>query len=304
MKVEFIHGDPSRPECGDMFGGWLTEYGGQTFLVDCGVGSGGPSLARRLKRRLNGARLDYVLLTHIHLDHSGGLASIFDAFPETRAVVHARGISHLAAPDRLWASTIKVMKELAETYGRPRPLDPKRLIPHTEAGLRGLKIFETPGHAPHHLSYRLGPYMFTGEAAGLPYYFEGRLYSRPATPPKYSPDQAGSSIEKLLREPDGTAYCGHYHPPVPLHDCLRLYQKQLAFWEAYLGRPEAARGPNESHEEHLARLTDSLIKDDPNLSPLARLSGGSLWVEKFFIANSIEGFLDYLESLAAQQLKA
>lgn len=295
MKVEFIHGDPSRPECGEMFGGWLAEYGGRAFMVDCGVGSGGPSLVRRLKQRLDGRKLDYVLLTHIHMDHAGGLSSIFEAFPETKAVVHARGINFLVQPERLWAGTLKVMKELAEMYGRPEPIASDRLIPHTEAQISGLKIFETPGHAPHHLSYRLGPIMFAGEAAGCPYQFEGRLHNRPATPPRYFPAVTENSIKKLLREPDGTAYCGHYHQPVPLHDCLRLYQKQLAFWDEYLRRPESARREDESAQDQISRLTEALFRDDPDLAPLTMVPGADMWVEKFFIRNSIEGFLQNYE---------
>ena len=295
MKVEFIHGDPSRPECGDMFGGFLTEYSGRTFMVDCGVGSGGLSLVRRLKERLEGRRLNYILLTHIHLDHAGGLSEVLKTFPEARAVVHKKGLNFLVQPDRLWAGTLKVMKELAEMYGRPEPIDPARLIPHTEAAVCGLKIFETPGHAPHHLSYRLGPITFAGEAAGSPYHYDGQLHNRPATPPRYFPDVTDKSIEKLLREPDGTAYCGHYHQPVPLHDCLRLYRKQLAFWDQYLRSPQSARKMGETNEDHLDRLTEALLKDDPDLAPLTKLPGLDMWAEKFFIRNSIEGFVQNLD---------
>lgn len=300
MQVNFIHGDPNRPECGDIFGGWLTEYGGSVFMVDCGVGSGAESLVRRLKERLEGRRLDYVLLTHIHLDHAGGLVEIFKAFPEARAVVHEKGIKHLAQPDRLWAGTVEVMKELADMYGRPQPADPARLIPHTEARITGLKVFETPGHAPHHLSYRLGPIMFVGEAAGCPYRFQGQLHNRTSTPPKHFPEVTDNSIEKLLREPDGSAYCGHYHAAVPFHDCLKLYRRQLAFWRDYLSGPQAAPRPGESPSERLDRLAESIFHDDPELSPLLLMAEAgevNLWAEKYFNRNSVEGFLDYYDNL-------
>lgn len=298
MQVDFIYGNPSRPECGDLFGGWLTEYNGNIFMVDCGVGSGGPSLVRRLKERLDGRRLDYVLLTHIHLDHAGGLGAIFQAFPETKAIVHKKGLRHLVEPERLWAGTVKVMRELAEMYGHPQPIDPARLIPHTEARMTGLKIFETPGHAPHHLSYRLGPIMFAGEAAGCPYHYKGLLYNRPATPPRYCPEITDNSIEKLLKESDGSAYCAHYHHAVPLHDCLRLYRKQLAFWDEHLRRPEAVQRAGENYADWLDRLTDGLFQADPNLGPLlcmAEEGEVNLWAERYFIRNAVEGFIQYYQ---------
>lgn len=295
MQVEFIHGDPNRPEFGDMFGGWLTEFDNRTFLIDCGVGSGGPSLARRLRERLGDRPLDLVLLTHIHLDHSGGLADIFSLWPEARALTHAKGIRHLAEPARLWESTREVMGELADMYGQPKPLDPGRFIPHNQVDIPGLTIFETPGHAPHHLSFRLGETLFLGEAGGCPYYHQGRLLNRPATPPRYFPTTTLASIQRLLDEPDGRAYGGHTHPAVPAHECLRVSRDQLLFWEEFVRRAESARRPGEDYRRFLDRLTEGLFAEDPNLSPLNELPAMDLWRERYFMRNSVEGFVKYLE---------
>ncbi len=300
MQVDFIHGDPSRPEFGDMFGGWLTEHAGRTFLIDCGVGSGGPTLVRRLKERLGGRPLDYVLLTHIHLDHAGGLADIFKAWPETLAVVHEKGRAHLARPERLWAGTREVMGELADMYGRPEPVDPARLLPHPEARLPGVEIFETPGHAVHHLSFRLGGTFFLGEAGGCPYYSGGRLFSRPATPPRYFPDLLAATLEKLLAEPDGPAYVGHTHEMIPGRECLRLYRSQLAFWDEFVRRPESARRIDEDPAGHLDRLIGRLFQEDPNLAPLNALPPPARWRERYFMRNSLEGFVRHYEDQARE----
>lgn len=298
MQVEFIHGDPNRPEFGDMFGGWLTEFDGRTFLIDCGVGSGGPSLARRLKERLGERPLDYILLTHIHLDHSGGLADIFSLWPGTRVLAHAKGLRHLVEPARLWESTKEVMGELADMYGRPAPLDQDRFLAHNQAELPGLTIFETPGHAPHHLSFKLGEVMFLGEAGGCPYYHQGRLLSRPATPPRYFPATTLASIQLLLNEPDARAYGGHTHEAVPAHECLQVSRDQLMAWEAFVRRPQSARRPGEEYLDHLNRLTDGLFAEDPNLIPLNDLPAVDLWRERYFMRNSVEGFVKYLEEEA------
>ncbi len=294
MKVEFIHGTPSRPEFGAMFGGWLTEHGGRTFLIDCGVGSGGPTLVRRLQSRLGGRPLDYVLLTHIHLDHAGALGDLARAWPDLRVVAHQKGLAHLARPDRLWVSTQEVMGEVADVYGRPTPTERSRLISHTEAGIPGLHIIETPGHAPHHLSFRLGETMFVGEAGGCPYFHEGRLLSRPATPPRYFPEETLGSIERLLAEPDaGPAYFGHTAEALPFHEVLHRCRAQLLFWDELLQRPEAARRAGEGFREQLDRLADLVIREDFNYAPLTALAPPDLWRERCFLRNNIEGFLDH-----------
>ncbi|MDR2142566.1 MAG: MBL fold metallo-hydrolase, partial [Deltaproteobacteria bacterium] len=130
FKTKFIPGLTNRPEFGSMFGGFLTEFAGQKILVDCGTVSGAANLVANLRSELQGQDLDLVLLTHAHLDHSGGLGAIFQAWPKTRAVVHAKAIGHLIEPEKLWLGTKKVMGELATMYGQPQPLDPQRLIPH------------------------------------------------------------------------------------------------------------------------------------------------------------------------------
>lgn len=298
MKAEYIYGDHDHPHCQGMFGGWLTEQGGLTFMVDCGVGGGGPGLAARLKERLGGRSLDYVLLTHIHLDHSGGLFDLFQAFPQAKAVAHAKGARHLIAPDMLWADTRRVMGELAATYGPARPVPAERLIPHNEAHIPGLVIHETPGHAPHHLSFELGDLIFVGEAAGDPFGFDGRVYGRPATPGRYFPVQVARSLEKLTALPDEPAYFGHNPEPLPLHASLEACRRQLTLWDSFL-RPRSAFLPGEGGQERLERLTDELFAADPDLIAISENSGRNPWAERFFIRNSIAGFLAHYEAEAA-----
>lgn len=295
MSVKFIHGD-CRPEFGDMFGGFLARGELGTFLIDCGVGGGAESLVRRLKAELGGESLDYLLLTHIHMDHAGAASHILRLWPSVKIVAHAKGLPHLLAPDRLWVGTVKVMGELADMYGRLEPLPASNLIAHDQAAIAGLKIIETPGHAAHHLSFRLGDIIFAGEAAGCPYLYRGRLYGRPATPPRYVPEITLASIDRLLEEPDGPAYCGHTHECLSLHECLKLNRRQLAFWDSVFREPQAAPRPGESVSEHLERLTDLIFKRDENLWPLKELDEVGRWRERYFMRNSVAGFLDYYAS--------
>jgi len=300
LPVEYIPGQPDRPGFDDFFGGWLTECRGLTLVVDCGVGGGAADLVRRLKARLGERDLDYVLLTHIHLDHAGALGEIFKAWPRARAVVHEKGRRHLAEPGRLWASTREVMGELADLYGHPVPVDPGRLISHLEADLPGLGIWETPGHAAHHLSFRLEETWFPGEVGGCPYLWEGRVHNRPATPSHFNRVMALASIEKLLAEPDGPACFPHFNVRLPrLREVLLLGLRQLDFWRGFLRRPEAAPRPGESLADRLDRLTGLLWLEDPELAPLKTLPPAETWRERFFLHNNLTGFLENFEAESA-----
>ncbi len=291
MKVEFIHGTVSDAAFGDMFGGWLTEYEGKNFMVDCGVGEGAATLAERLSARLDGRGLDFVLLTHIHLDHAGGLEEILKKWPGVKVVTHEKGLPYLTEPEKLWSSTQKVMREYAPMYGRPPSLPEAAFIPHTRADIPGLVIFETPGHAQHHLSFRLGDAMFAGEAGGCPLLFQGRICNRPSTPPPFFADQAFKSIDLLLKEKDEEAYFGHTHYMLPFREILERYRAQLGFWIDFLKSPDASHKEGEGRRAYLSRLTEFLFREDPDMSPLAALPPRQLVFEKFFINNAIEGIL-------------
>jgi glyoxylase-like metal-dependent hydrolase (beta-lactamase superfamily II) len=214
-------------------------------------------------------------------------------------VVHEKGRRHLVEPERLWAGTRQVMGELADMYGQPEPLDSGRLIGHHEADLPGLNIWETPGHAAHHLSFRLEETWFPGEAGGCPYLWEGRVHNRPATPSRFSLALTLASLEQLRAEPDGPACFPHFASPLPsLREVLSLGRRQLDFWSEFLRRPEAAPRPGENRTEHLDRLADQLWQEDPELAPLKPLSSAEICRERFFLRNNLAGLLENLEETA------
>jgi glyoxylase-like metal-dependent hydrolase (beta-lactamase superfamily II) len=278
-----------------MFGGFLTESLGRSILIDCGTVTGAQDLVSRLKALLSDRPLDLVLLTHAHLDHGGGLAAVLKTWPKAKAVVHAKAIGHLVAPEKLWLGTQKVMGELAEMYGRPEGLEPARLIPHDSFAEPGIKILETPGHAAHHLSYGLGEAMFCGEAVGCPYYLAGRWRCRPATPPRFYPEPAFASLEKLLKAPAKEAYFAHAHEKGPFAETILAYRRQLKFWDEFLFPAWRAESPVADLESLTAKLTDELFEADPNLRPLLALDAQALKTEKYFMRNSVAGFLGFYE---------
>jgi glyoxylase-like metal-dependent hydrolase (beta-lactamase superfamily II) len=181
---------------------WARLDGPVTYVVDPGPPRSAAALAARL-RELGLRRLDLVLLTHVHLDHGGATAPLLEAFPGARVVCHPDGRRHLADPGRLWAGSRQVLGRKAEVYGEPRPVPPCALADDDEAARLGIEVIPTPGHAPHHVAFRDGDDLFLGEAAGT-FSTLGRgplttdYYLRPATPPRFRPEVARASLDRLL----------------------------------------------------------------------------------------------------------
>ena len=143
-------------------------------------------------------KLDFIFLTHIHIDHAGGTGILVNRFPETKVICHEAGIEHLINPKRLWEGSKKVLGDLAIRYGEIVPVTRERILPPEKFTMNGLRVIKTPGHAAHHQSLVFKDYLFAGEAGGV--YFDcGREpYLRPATPPKFILEEAVGSIDKIL----------------------------------------------------------------------------------------------------------
>lgn len=132
--------------------------------------------------------LDEIVLTHIHLDHCGGTGDLAAAFPRARVHVHRRGVRHLADPQRLVAASHVVYGDMAPVYGGLAPTPAERIVEAPDGhevdlggGVR-LVMYETPGHAKHHMSVlETGDgTLMAGDALGVELGGAG-LY--PSTPP-------------------------------------------------------------------------------------------------------------------------
>ena len=148
--------------------------------------------------------LDWIVVTHIHLDHAGAAGTIAERFPTARVAVHEVGAPHLADPAKLWSSAARIYGErMNELWGGIDPIDPERITALTggdeiDLGDRKLTAHDTPGHARHHHTYvdDATGIAFTGDAMGVRLADVGVV--RPATPPpEFDLEDAIASIEKI-----------------------------------------------------------------------------------------------------------
>jgi glyoxylase-like metal-dependent hydrolase (beta-lactamase superfamily II) len=177
-----------------------------------------PRLAALAELGVDPGDLAGVAVTHIHLDHAGGVGDVAAAFPNATVYVHERGARHLADPAKLVASAAMVYGDLLDTlYGRlePTPAERIHVLEDGEDIVVGpgrvLTTVDSPGHAKHHLALHDSGsgLLFAGDAVGVRLPDAGIL--RPATPPPdFDLDQALASLRKFAdRSPSGIALA-HY----------------------------------------------------------------------------------------------
>ena len=278
-----------RPGYERFIGAWALE-GEINMVIDVGPSNPVHHLIDALKG-MHWDRVDFVLLTHIHIDHAGGLADFLEAFPSAKAVAHRAAIKHLVDPSRLWAGSKKVLGEFAEFYGVIKPSPRERLIPHPEADLKGLDIVETPGHAAHHLSFCYHNELFVGEAAGNYFVVDDKEYLRPATPPVFFLPQFQESLERLLALKDQTICYSHFGRGESSHRLIRRFWDQLSRWGTLI-KKEVSRGSQDLME----RCINRVLADDPELVAFKDMSPAVQRRERYFMANSLNGYMQFLQT--------
>lgn len=294
----------------DFFGIWLirNEEKGQNAVVDVGPTSTATILIDGL-HHLGVNKLDYILLTHIHLDHSGGLGEVLRAFPYAKVAVHPKGKPHLVNPERLWESSLQVIPEMALAYGEPSPVEDTVFIPE-ETPVPGIIPVDTPGHAPHHRSFLYnttgGDILFAGEAAStfsrldhlVPGAAPDRYLLRPASPPRFYIGTALDSMARL-RSLEASVMCyAHFGFTREVDRMLTEASDQIRLWRdlclEFLKKKRIATASLVNIDELMAFI----IERDPWLSDFPMLPWDIRSREMGFMASSTAGFLEAVVSEA------
>lgn len=246
---------------------------GRAAIVDTGTNDSLPRLQAALQAMdLSAESIDFVILTHIHLDHAGGAGAMMRAFPNAKLVVHPRGARHMADPSKLVAGAAAVYgsSEVRRLYGEILPIAADRIIEASHQtvirlGNRELLCLDTPGHARHHICIvdRGSNAIFTGDTFGLSYRqldTDGRQFVFPTTTPvQFDPDAMRQSIDLLMSYSPRVMYLTHFSE---LRNVAQHAETLHRLIDAHvdIARREARPGPDR-HARIRANLAHLLVDE-------------------------------------------
>jgi glyoxylase-like metal-dependent hydrolase (beta-lactamase superfamily II) len=287
---------------------WLVRSQDRLAFVDTGTAHTVPTLlALVAELGLTPAHVDFVIPTHVHLDHGGGAGDLMAACPNARLIIHPKGAEHLIDPARLIAGATAVYGEeaFARDFGRLTPV-PEERVTRAEDGLtidlagRPLTFLDTPGHANHHgciFDAETGG-CFTGDTFGISYReFDspaGPWVFAPTTPVAFDPDAWQRSIDRLMALNLRVVYLTHYgmvQRPESLVERLRASireQAAIALEEeghadpARVGRLKAAIGAHllASVRAHGVALPDEHVAELLAIDIELNAQGLDIWLKR------------------------
>ncbi|HEY1899707.1 MAG TPA: MBL fold metallo-hydrolase [Steroidobacteraceae bacterium] len=235
----------------------IIQQDGAAAFVDVGTNYSVPHLLAALQElQIDRAAVEYVFITHVHLDHAGGAGLLLQALPAARVVAHPRGAPHLIDPTRLIAASKQVYGEerYRELYGDLVPIAADRVLlgedgQRINLQSRPFQLLHTPGHALHH--YCLVDLdhhnLFTGDTLGLSYReldtAQGAFCVPTTTPTQFDPGQLVASIDRLLATQPRAAYLMHYSRVTGLPAIAASLKEQIPALAAMALRHAAASDP-------------------------------------------------------------
>ncbi len=192
--------------------------------MDCGTNHSVPNLLATLDTAgLAPADVDWLLVTHVHLDHAGGAGALMARLPNARLVVHARGARHMIDPSKLIAGATAVYgeEEMRRSYGGIIAVPEERVVVAEDGhavDLRGrpLLCLDTPGHARHHYCVwdARSHGWFTGDTFGLSYREldsdKGPFILPTSSPVQFEPEALKDSIARLMSYRPTSMFLTHY----------------------------------------------------------------------------------------------
>ena len=269
-------------------------------LVETGTARSAPVVIAALEKLGIGPQdLATIVVTHIHLDHAGGVGDLARYYPNATVVVQERGARHLVDPSKLVASAHRVFgDDMDRLFGDLLPVPAERLQVLGEAGSvdlgdgRALSAFHNPGHASHHVALvdTVSGDLYTGDAAGV--YIPETADLRPATPPPdFDLELALSSIRRMREAGAQRLLFSHFGPVDDVDTTLERSEEELYRWVEVV-REAWNTTPDIDHAIAMVRENDRQAHpefyDDPDLvlrfeelsSLAANVMGITRWLEK------------------------
>lgn len=274
--------------------------GSRPCLIETGSALSAPVVIEELASLGIGTEdLATIVVTHIHLDHAGGVGDLARAFPQATVVVQERGARHLADPTKLLASARRIFgPEMDRLFGDLQPTEADRIVAISDVGSvdlgdgRFLETFHNPGHASHHIGLidsQSGD-LYTGDAAGV--YVQQTAQVRPATPPpEFDLNLTLASLQRMRDVQATRLLFSHFGPVSDVTEVLAESEAELRYWVEGV-RLARSSSPDLEHaiamvkerdrERHQAYYADASVADrfEALSSIAANVAGISRWLDQ------------------------
>lgn len=238
--------------------------------------------------------VSFIMVSHIHLDHGGGVGTLMKHLPNAKLIVHPRGAPHLVNPEKLWTQSKQVLGRVAELYGAPKPVAPERILPAGDSMTvdlgRGieLEIIETLGHASHHFSYfeKNSKTLFPGDAAGI--YLNQFDVTVPTTPRPFHLETTLASIDKLKKKAPKLLCYTHFGVAEDAIEKLERHAVQLRLWAEIV-----ADGVRKG--ETLETISESIRQNDPAIGAVSDYMRTHPLLGRGMVKQNVQGFMEYFQ---------
>lgn len=278
--------------------GFFASYvlkGEKIAIIETGPTSSIPNLLAGLREiGIQTSQVDYVMLSHIHLDHAGGAGTLLQSLPNAKLIVHKRGAPHLVDPEKLWEQSRQALGEVVNLYGPVQPIPESRLLIPEDGMIIDLgnqielQVVETLGHASHHQSFyeKRSRTVFPGDAAGI--YLSQLDAVIPTSPPPLRLEMALDSLEKLTSlAPKWLCYTHFGQADKAVHR-LRAHVKQLKLW-AKIVSEALKRG------DDLQAIYALVLEQDPAMKSAVDFIRRNMVLRQSVVLQSVRGFVQCLQ---------
>ncbi len=265
--------------------------GAKSSIVESGPTSSIPNLFSGLKElNIKPSEVEYVALTHVHIDHGGGAGTLLNSLPNAKVLVHPKGLPHLINPEKLWQQSQIVLGPVSEILGKPEPVPNERIISVKDESFKindksELQVIEAPGHASHNLCFyeTLNRGIFTGDTAGA-YYpeFDAVL---PTTPPPFYLVPALHSIDRLISLKPEFLYYSHFGLGSDAIQRLKDYKAQIQLWADI-----AVEGVKE--KQGFEAILANIVSQDKAMNRMHDYLRNHKIYSKTELINSVQGFIE------------
>ena len=240
--------------------------------------------------------VDYVAVTHIHIDHAGGAGTLLPHLPNARLLVHRKGAPHIINPEKLWISSLQVLGDIAEMYGEFQPVPKERVLIAKEGMVVDLgegvdlKVLEMPGHASHELSFyeKNSQGIFPGDAAGI--YLNKFNAIIPTTPPPFHLEMALSSLKRLIKMKPKWLYYSHFGPASDAVKKLETYAARLTLWGKIILE-------GMKNGENFETICERISEKDPLTPEVEDYTKTHFILSRGIVKPNVYGFMEYFQKI-------